>query len=223
MLSTGASAGAFLPGAPAAAETNITNTTVATTDINPNLRTLAPPIRDAFRSTYRTARLDQRHPETVVGRSLERGHAVALCGLGELAGDVRRHGRWRRGDGHPALATGVAVLERTPDGERYAGVLVVDEERLAVGGEGGAGELGVVEPVAGEPVDLPVWGYTHDPVHGVPIHRLVLGEPQVAPRRDDDVVGALHLARLCALVEELERLGRRQVPEDLAKPLLAAY
>ena len=95
---------------------------------------------------------------------------------------------------------------------------------LPSGREGGAGELGVVQAVAGEEVDLTIRGDAHDPVHhGVAaIYGLVLGEPQVSPRRDDDVVRALHLAPFGTLVEELQGLARRQVAEDLAEACLAA-
>src|SRR5215211_1669262 len=167
--------------------------------------------------------LSQLHTEAVVGRSLERAHPVLRSGLGELARDLRRHGlRWCC-DGHLGLAFGITLLERSPDGEGYAGILEVDEEGLAVGREGRSGELGVVQAVPGERIDLAIRGDAHDAIYGVAvIDGLVFGEPQVSPGRHHDVVRALHLARIGALVEQFQSIACRQVAEDLPEPRLAA-
>jgi hypothetical protein len=95
--------------------------------------------------TYRL-HSNQRHTETIVGRGFEGTQAELLGGLGELVRDLWHHGlRWRR-DGHLALTLVVLSLERSPDSERYAGVLEVDEERLPVRRERGTGELGCGPP-----------------------------------------------------------------------------
>src|SRR5215207_6937227 len=93
MLSTGASAGVLLTGAPEAAEATINETPTRTT-INHNRRIFRPPI----------SRLGQPHAETVVGRGLEGTHPELFGGLGEFARYAGPHGSWRRRDGHLSLA-----------------------------------------------------------------------------------------------------------------------
>src|SRR5215210_3472499 len=143
MLSTGASAGVLLTGAPEAAEATINETPTRTT-INHNRRIFRPPI----------SRLGQPYAETVVGRGLERAHPELLGGLGELAGDPGRQVRRRRGGGHLDLSDDAAPGERPPDGEGEPIFLHVDEEGLPVGREGRPGELGLALGVAGEHVGL---------------------------------------------------------------------
>lgn len=160
--------------------------------------------------------LGQREAEAVEGGGVEGAHAVAGCGLGQLAGDARGELIRRGGDGHACLAGGVAVAEQAPDGEGEAAVLDAHEKRSAVGGEGWAGELRVVLDVAGEPVDVAPGSYAYDTVVVVPAYGLGLGEPEVAPGSKGYVVRALGLPGVVALAEELEDVRLGEGAEDLA-------
>lgn len=102
----------------------------------------------------------------------------------EVSGDVVLY-EWRAPS---SPAPGAA------DGEGEPGDLEVDEERRAVGGERGPGELTAVERVAPKPVDLAA----RRDAHQVLVPRVlasILAADDVAPRRDGDVVRVLNDAR----------------------------
>ena len=52
------------------------------------------------------------------------------------------------------LAVRVPLIPRAVDGQRGAGMLDIDEEHLAVGREGRAGEFGIVHAIVPEAVEL---------------------------------------------------------------------
>ena len=79
------------------------------------------------------------------------------------------------------------LLPGAGDGQEVAGRLDTDEEGLTVGAEGGAGELAVVEVVAGEGVGHAVGGDAESVLDAL----AVLGRDDAAVGRDGDVVGTV--------------------------------
>jgi hypothetical protein len=152
--------------------------------------------------------------------------------LGQLAGHDRRELGRRLGERHRPLPPDVPAREAALHDEREAEpvrrALDVDEEDVALRREARPRELRV-EVVAGELVHLAPRSQSHDPVDPVS----VLGEPDVAPRRHDHVVGTLHLIGVRRLEEQLEDVAAalllladpsaaRNEAEHLAEPRLAA-
>ena len=126
---------------------------------------------------------------------------------------------------HQPLPSAVVARERTPDRVGDTRILHVDEERLPVGSEGRAGELVVArQPIQRENVRVPFRGDPDDAILVV----AVLGQPDVAPRGDDQVVRQIQRVRAGRLEDEFERvgahdvLGPRDEPVDLTTPRLAA-
>ncbi len=146
--------------------------------------------------------LGQRDAETVKGGGLQGTHAVNGGGLGQLAGDTRGKLFGRGGGRHSRLAGGVAVAERAPDGEGDAGVLDVDEERPAVRGEGGVGELRVALDVAGELVDLAPGVTPMTRLRLLPSETASSSANHRSPQGVMVMLSGLSIVRIVALVED---------------------
>ena len=138
--------------------------------------------------TAAVGRSDELAGEAPVRGGLESRQPIPLAGLTQLAGQSGTEQPRRRGQGQLPLASGAPAGERPPHRQREPGVLDVDEEGPPVGGERRAGEL--PQAVAGERVQRPLGGDADDAVATLLLD-LVLGEPQVAPWRDGQVVGIL--------------------------------
>src|SRR5688572_25329139 len=130
----------------------------------------------------------------------------------------------------------LAVLPGPGDGDRNARALDVYEQRLAVGRERRAGELGPVQRVPPEPRHLAFGRHAQEMLlRRVLPAGVVLAEEQVAPGGDGDVVAILAQVVVVGLDEQLELVRRRglllaarplvgagHVAPDLAAPCRAA-
>lgn len=144
-----------------------------------------------------------------------------------------------------AAGDGRSGAGRAPNSKGDARHLDIEEEGLAIGGEGRSRHLGVEgfrqalffqgrirDHVLGQHVALAFRRKTDQAVHATPI----LGDNDVAPGRDGDVVRAIepgvvaagvilwlqHAGAVPALVEELQGVRGRDVAEDLSQTLFAA-